>query len=62
MRSAPVRLIVVRRNDRFGFPDGTGAAPITGAPAAHCFCIHRTLHRGVYGLATRYVMGTIRFS
>jgi hypothetical protein len=37
----PTRLIVVRRNDRFGFSDGTEAAPITGAPAAHCFCIHR---------------------
>jgi hypothetical protein len=21
----------------FGFPEDTGAAPITGAPAAHCF-------------------------
>src|ERR1700733_5156288 len=25
----------------FGLPEGTGAAPMTGAPAAHCLCIHR---------------------
>jgi hypothetical protein len=31
------RMVTVIRNGRFGFPDETGAAPITGAPAAHCF-------------------------
>jgi hypothetical protein len=25
----------------FGFPEDTGAAPITGAPAAHCFKLFR---------------------
>ena len=25
----------------FGLPEGTGAAPMTGAPAAHCLCIRR---------------------
>ena len=35
------RLIPVRRNSLFGLPEGTGAAPMTGAPAAHCLCIHR---------------------
>ena len=33
----PTRLIIVRRNDRFGFSAGTEAAPITGAPAVHCW-------------------------
>ena len=37
------RLITLRRNSRFGLSDGTGAAPITGAPAAHC--CYMTAHR-----------------
>jgi hypothetical protein len=32
----PNRVIIVTRNDRFGFSAGTEAAPITGAPAVHC--------------------------
>jgi hypothetical protein len=32
----------------FGLPEGTGAAPITGAPAAHCF---KLLRHGLENLA-----------
>src|ERR1700722_14364107 len=32
----------------FGLPEGTGAAPITGAPAAHCFIL---LRHGLENLA-----------
>jgi hypothetical protein len=32
----PNRVIIVTRNDRFGFSAGTEAAPITEAPAVHC--------------------------
>src|ERR1700733_6662941 len=40
MRSAPLPDKPSSRG-LFGLPEGTGAAPMTGAPAAHCLCIHR---------------------
>jgi hypothetical protein len=40
MRSAPLPDKPSGRG-LFGLPEGTGAAPMTGAPAAHCLCIHR---------------------
>ena len=43
MLERSTRLIPVRRNSRFGFSAGTEAAPITGAPAAHC--CYMTAHR-----------------
>src|SRR5277367_4734569 len=37
----------------FGIPEGTGAAPITGAPAAHCSdSSPQPEPRGLYGLVT----------
>ena len=48
----PSRLPV--RQEPFGLPEGTGAAPMTGAPTAHCFMRSpRPEPRGLYGLATR---------
>ena len=46
-RSAP---LPDKPSDRglFGFPEDTGAAPITGAPAAHCF---KLLRHGLENLA-----------
>src|SRR5580698_6918807 len=62
MRSAPLPDKPSGRG-LFGLPEGTGAAPMTGAPAAHCF-VHspRPEPRGLYGVATRYIMGTTWFS
>ena len=42
--------------------DGTGAAPITGAPAAYCFDIHAREPRGIRGLVLRNIIGTSGFS
>jgi hypothetical protein len=47
---------------RFGFSAGTEAAPITGAPAAHCFDVMPlTEPRGPYGLVPRHAMGAFGF-
>jgi hypothetical protein len=46
----------------FGLPEDTGAAPITGAPAAHCFRLWLQEPRGNGSLATRNIMGMFWFS
>jgi hypothetical protein len=46
----------------FGFPEDTGAAPMTGAPAAHCSRLWLPEPRGNGSLATRNIMGTFWFS
>jgi len=55
------RLIPVRRNSRFGLSDGTEAAPITGAPAAHCLYVPHIASRSIR-LVAGYIMGTTRLS
>jgi hypothetical protein len=57
-----VRTDAERSTARFGFPAGTGAASITGAPTAHCFDVCTREPRGIRGLVPRNIIGTSGFS
>jgi hypothetical protein len=46
----------------FGLPEDTGAAPIMGAPATHCFDVRSPEPRGLCDLVPSYIMSTNWFS
>src|ERR1019366_6467071 len=61
-KSGALQCLISLRRAPVGFADGTAATPITGAPAAYCFYVHREEPRGLHGLVPRNIIGTSRFS